>query len=343
MERPIMNPVSVIESPVTTPRSRRRRLAWRSFKLLFRLAWATLMLDVLHPLGRAVRDEGFSLHRAWRAILYRLLFAPVVLVLICAVLVYTGTHPPTTAIALVDPIGQGVYYDPITFLADDRCRLEAWLVPVLDAKRILDRKEKALGERHPAVILVHDFGATRKQMLPLVGPLHEAGFIVLAITLRGGESGDRGASTFGLTEAMDVKAAVDLLRHTPFVESTKIAVIGVGTGATAALLAGERDMNIAAIVADQPAHSGNEVIARFIAPQEPGMRWLSPFCKWSFDIAYGVDSSEIDLDRCTHALRSRPVLIFDEGRPVILQAARCKPVIDFLKKTLVTPARPLAA
>ena len=85
-------------------------------------------------------------------------------------------------------------------------------------------------------------------MLPLVTPLHQAGYIVFVLGLRGSNLGSTYGSTFGLSESNDVKAAVDLLRKTPFVDTKRIAVLGLGTGATASLLAVQKDPGIAAMV-----------------------------------------------------------------------------------------------
>ena len=90
------------------------------------------------------------------------------------------TYPPG-ATSELDPTCQGVYYDAVTLMTDDGVRLDSWLVPVVDASVVLVQKDDVLRNRHPAVVLVHDFGNRRQQMLPLVRPLHQAGFVVLVI------------------------------------------------------------------------------------------------------------------------------------------------------------------
>ena len=87
------------------------------------------------------------------------------------------------------PLIAELWLDPwrLRFLADDGTRLEAWLVPVIDAKRVIAEKEAVIRRKSPAAVLVHDFGATREQMLSLVHPLHDAGFVVLVLSLRGSD------------------------------------------------------------------------------------------------------------------------------------------------------------
>ena len=51
-------------------------------------------------------------------------------------------------------------------------------------------------------------------MLPLFKPLHQHGFVVLAVAMRG--AGDNAAGqTLGLNEALDVKAAVEYSAGVP--------------------------------------------------------------------------------------------------------------------------------
>jgi pimeloyl-ACP methyl ester carboxylesterase len=229
--------------------------------------------------------------------------------MLVAALVFAGTHPKVKA-PTVDPISLGVYYDAVEFLSEDGVSLEAWLVPVLDAKRVLAQKEKVLKQKYPAVVLVHDFGASRQQMLPLVQPLHNAGVVVLVPDLRGGCATRRG-QTFGLNEAMDVRSAVEMLRRRSYVDEKRIAVVGVGTGATAALLAAETDPTIAAIVLDEPVEHAEDMIAERVGPKQSWLSWMNPLCKWTFELAYKVDAEDMNLDRYMKLMESRPVLMMD--------------------------------
>jgi len=249
MKRPVMNPSFLDDGPAgahggSKAAAHARRflaLLWRVVKFLF--------TDVLRRHRKEkLRDEvGTPLSRFLKALLYRLLFVLTLIAVLVGVLVVTATHPKT-ATGVMDPVSQGVYYDPVELLSLDNTKLEGWLVPVIDARRILIEKESMLHRKHAAVVLVHDFGASRQQVLPLVSPLHDAGYVVLAINLRGrGPSANIG-STFGLNEAQDVRAAVELLRRRSYVDPDAIGVLGIGTGATAALIAAEQDPRIHALI-----------------------------------------------------------------------------------------------
>jgi acetyl esterase/lipase len=310
MQRPVMNPTFFDESPAAHPRRRRplRALAmaiWRCVRFVFKM----LTYDPLSRISFRV-EEGTPASRFVRGLMYRLAFVPVLLAAAACAIVWAATHP-RAANAEVDPASQGIYYEAITFVAPDQVRLEGWLVPLLDAKTVLHEKEQALRKKHPAVVLVHDMGQRREQMLPLIRPLHEAGFIVLAVNLRGGGLHATRGETFGLTEAHDVHAAVEILRRRPFIDPKRVALMGCGTGATAALLAASADREIAAVVADKPLYDTHDLVHNRMAPQQPWLSWIAPLCKWTFEIAYRVKTEDIELTRFRKLFDSRPVLMID--------------------------------
>jgi len=257
-------------------------------------------------------EDGAPFVRIFRVLLYRLLFVPLALGGVVLALVYLGTHPPKVA-SILDPLSQGTYYDPLSFVSEDGSRLEGWLVPLLDAKMVVSKREQALLAKNPAIVLVHDYGANRLQMLPLVQPLHDAGYVVLVINLRGSGAGSSSGCTFGLREHADVQAAVDVLRRRPGVDANRVAVLGMGTGANAALLAAEHDAKLAALILDHPVIHVDQMIVDRIGPPQPWLQWLKPLCKWTFELAYRVDAEDLDIQRRTAALTSCPVLMFDSS------------------------------
>jgi pimeloyl-ACP methyl ester carboxylesterase len=271
-----------------------------------------------------------------RGLFYRLALMPVLLALVIGALVYTGTHPPHVP-TVSDPAMYGIYFDPVTFLSADGTRLEAWLVPLFDARKINEEKEKAFKKRQPAVVLVHDYGSSRAQLLPLIRPLHDAGMVVLAIGLRGcGGSGAGAANTFGLNESQDIIAGVEMLRRRQFIDGERIAVIGIGTGATAALLAAKQDPAIAALVIEDPVDSADFVISTRIGPRQPWLHWMQPLCKWAFEIAYHVDTDELNIDRYKELMQQRPVHMIDgdSGSPACVRPPSVEQIKYFLSKHL---------
>jgi len=314
MQRPVMNPMFMeeTETPGGAPRRRPSRfrqclaLVMRGLKFVWRI-WFTNLFNFRQ--ARLKVEDGTFVQRLTRAVLYRLAFVPIVLVLFVTALVIAVTHPghyPPES----DPLIQGIYYDPVNFSAEDGTRLEGWLVPVYDAKRVLEEKERALHKKHPAIVRVHDYASTRQQMLPLVPKLHEAGMVVLVVGLRGTGPSSGKAQTFGLKEAMDVRAAVDMLRRRSYVDPGKVAVMGLGTGANAAVIAAEQDGNIAALVLDRPIEGFDHAMTRRLGDDRKWLPVLMPLFKWTFEAMYRVDADDLQVSSFTAATKSRPTLRF---------------------------------
>src|ERR1041385_8149992 len=246
MQRPVMNPMFMERiAGLPVPRSILRR-----FGSLLHLMVRFLLADVFFWRNRLRIEDGTAVSRVLHGMFYRILLAPLFIVPMVGALVYVGTHPQRP-ISSLDPRSQGSFYDPVNIVSADGTRLEGWIIPLLDARAVIDRRAEVLTARAPAVILVPDHEAGRAQMLPLVAPLHEAGMVVLILGTRGEPTASVG-STFGINESADVLAAVDMLRRRPGVDPRRIGILGVGTGANAAMLAAARDRNITALVLDHP-------------------------------------------------------------------------------------------
>jgi pimeloyl-ACP methyl ester carboxylesterase len=331
MQRPIMNPSFVQEDDGSSP-AVRWKIPWRLLLKPFKVVLAVLLADPFARLrNKGLKiDEGTPFSRAARALLYRLAFVPVIIALFAIALVYASTHPQTYP-SQMDPMTVGIYYDPVSYSPEEGVRIDGWMVPAIDARTVLLEKEKVLRTTHPAVILVHDFAGRSQEMLPLVRPLHDAGFVVLAINLRGcGTSSDTG-ETFGLDETADVKAAVDLLCKRAFVDHDRIAICGIGTGATAAILASEIDPRIKALVLSQPVLDSEQVIHHLV-PQHAWFSFIEPLCKWSFEIGYQVDVDELDSPRHQQVLNAPNTLVFahEDGYASLARRNRLQQVRDFL-------------
>lgn len=339
MQRPVMNPMDL--SDAAAPQGRWIRLGWlwRIVKLLVRV----LLTDPLAVRRQKLKvEEGTRLGRFIRGLLYRLAFVPVLLELIIIALVFTGTHPPRVA-AQADPATQGIYYDPVNFLSDDGVSLEGWLVPAVDARVVIEQKDDAIKKKYPAVVLAHDFGGDRQQLLPLVRPLHEAGMVVLLLSMRGGASTTPVGQTFGLNESMDINASVEMLRRRAYIDPRLIAVAGIGTGATAALLAAENDPQIAALVLENPVSSFDEAIMGRVVPPQSYLHWMRPWCKWTFEVVYHVDAEASDLHRFHRLMEARPVLMLDPARnSAPFTRAQTRQQVQFFLSRHLLPAQALA-
>ena len=130
-----------------------------------------------------------------------------------------------------------------------------------------------------------------------------------------------------------MKAAVEMLRRRAFVDPAKIAIIGIGTGANAALIAGRNDPAIAALVLSAPLDSFDHAFATRTGSDRGWMKQLRPMFRWTFQTMYGVDASELDLNNFTPLMQTRHVLMTD-GRQGLLQPSSMRAVQKFLDKHL---------
>jgi pimeloyl-ACP methyl ester carboxylesterase len=333
MDRPTLNPMlHPGDAPPKPPKP--PRLRWISG--LFSLVNRVLTFDILRGRPSQVKIEDAPwIIRFIRGLFYRALFAPLVIVILAAALVYTGTHPPKPPQA-IDPMSQGIYYDPVNYTSDDGTPLEGWLIPTLDEKVVIEQRDELIRKKRPAVVLVHDFGATRTQMLPLVRPIHNAGYVVLVVSLRGSANAGPGAvgSTFGLRESVDLEGAIDMLRRRPDIDPARIILLGYGTGANAALLAAEEDGNVAGLILDHPVRDVEILVHRHFTPPQPYLQWIAPICKWTFELSYQVDAEDLDFDRHQSTLKRFPTLMIEDAMPNCFEKPSQRKAIEFVNRTI---------
>jgi pimeloyl-ACP methyl ester carboxylesterase len=103
---------------------------------------------------------------------------------------------------------------------------------------------------HPAVLLLHMLNGSRAQWKPLIGPLLDAGYSVLAVDLRGhGQTGD----TINWTKATtDVQTWLDWLRQQPGVDGKAVSIVGASIGSNLALVGCANDKDCVTAVALSP-------------------------------------------------------------------------------------------
>ena len=325
-----MNPNFALESPGAAGKARKSRFdwLWRIFRFIGRLLTAT-------PFGKSKQfrnEDGSRLSRLIRGLTYRLAFVPILLVMFLSALIFGATHPGRAANAS-DPIKVGVYYDPVTFMTDDDVRLEGWLIPVIDAKKVIAEREQVLNKRYPAVVLVHDFAASRDQLLHLAEPLHKAGLIVLAMNMRGASSSSTDAQTFGIKEALDVKAAVDMLRRRPSVDAGRIGLVGIGTGANACMIAARDDAGLNVLVLSAPVEGFDRALANRLGNDDRWLPYMQSLLRWTFQVMYGVEASDLDLKNYAKMLEDRHVHMTD-GRGGLLDPSSITGVQKFLTNHL---------
>jgi len=154
-----------------------------------------------------------------------------------------AAHVLSTPTRIFDPNQRAIFPqlpEDVRFSTQDGIEIAAWWLPFKSGDR--------------AVILVPGMNSSRTaefggHFAEFGAALHQEGFAVLMIDLRGhGQSGNA-RFTFGQSERKDVIAAVDWLKKQGF-KAGKIGVLSVSMGAAAAIAATAEDADIGALVAD---------------------------------------------------------------------------------------------
>jgi len=134
-------------------------------------------------------------------------------------------------------------------LAADRVSLRA-----ADGTALSAEFWPAPGTNVPAVVLVHMLTRSSRDWDITAERLHQAGFLVLAIDLRGhGESsGSVDAATDLSAMLQDVVAAIAWVKHRPEVASSRIGIAGASVGANLAIQAAAADPSVRSVVLLSP-------------------------------------------------------------------------------------------
>lgn len=119
----------------------------------------------------------------------------------------------------------------------------------------------------PAVTVLHGWGSSAAELLPLAAPLHRAGLGVLLLDARchGRSDDDDFASMPRFAEDLD--HALDWLKARPEVDPARVAAIGHSVGGAAVILAASRRGDLRAAVA----------VSAFAHPRWMMRRWLRAF------------------------------------------------------------------
>jgi alpha-beta hydrolase superfamily lysophospholipase len=108
-----------------------------------------------------------------------------------------------------------------------------------------------------AVIVQHGYSGHRGKVMHIVAMLEKHGYGVIAMDMRvHGESGGT-AVTFGRDESRDMFSAFNYLKNRLDVSADKIGVYGWSLGASTAMIHGDLNDEIRAVVADSPFDAVN--------------------------------------------------------------------------------------
>ncbi len=109
----------------------------------------------------------------------------------------------------------------------------------------------ALNAPHaPVIILTHGTPGNRVSMIQRAAFLFKHGYNVLLFDFQSYGQSQGVMSTLGMVESEDILSAISYIRSLPDTSDSKIGVLGLSMGATAAVLAASRTNDIAALVAE---------------------------------------------------------------------------------------------
>jgi pimeloyl-ACP methyl ester carboxylesterase len=141
----------------------------------------------------------------------------------------------------------------------------------------------APGERRPAVIMMHGFGANRNGGPAWVcGQLEAWGYVALRFDFRGcGDSGGERGRVIPMEEVTDARNAVTYMASRPEVDTSRIALAGSSLGAGVAVHAAGVDERVAAVILENAVANGERTIRgmhtpdsweRFVRMMEDGLQ-----------------------------------------------------------------------
>jgi pimeloyl-ACP methyl ester carboxylesterase len=207
---------------------------------------------------------------------------------------------PRRQVGTTTPAAFNIAYDDVSFPSrQDGITISSWYIPREGSRQ--------------ALILIHGWNSSRAtefqgHFVDFAAALHERGFAVMLLDLRGhGTSGDAHFS-FGIRERYDVEAAADWLKGKGF-RPGSIGLLGVSMGGATGIGATADDGDIGALVADCSFAEIYPLIAREWHNNTPLPQFFLPSTVLMGKLMYGYaiwDSRPIDeIGR----IAPRPVLI----------------------------------
>jgi alpha-beta hydrolase superfamily lysophospholipase len=223
--------------------------------------------------------------------------------------------------------------EDVVFKSSDGTEIKGWWVPAEQAKG--------------SVVMVHGLNRSRIEMVRRAPFVHEAGWNALLIDLRhhGASGGD--ATTFGVKEKEDVKAAARFVRERapgPVVEW------GVSLGAASVVMAAADDPDVAGVICDSSFRSLADTVRHHLVLFRGFRWWLRLIPTWPLsDLAIywigrrgGFDPAQADVEAAAAHLHGRPALFVansEDPRMPKEIAAALKAAVGDTAELLIVPGK----
>jgi pimeloyl-ACP methyl ester carboxylesterase len=187
----------------------------------------------------------------------------------------------------------------VTFSSADGVELHGWWVPAADPRG--------------TVVMVHGLNRTRIEMVKKVPFVHERRWNALLFDLRHHGASGGEATTFGVHERDDVRAAADLSRERP---PGPVVLWGVSLGGASSVLAAAEDPGVAGVICDSSFRDLRDTVAHHIKLFRGFRWWLSIVPAWPVtdEVLFwmgrrgGFDTGAADVLAAAGLLNGRPAL-----------------------------------
>jgi pimeloyl-ACP methyl ester carboxylesterase len=186
--------------------------------------------------------------------------------------------------------------EDVALIAADGVRLSAWSIRGRPGS--------------PPIILVHDLGGSKGDLLNAAATLNRAGYGLLLLDLRRHGGSAPAMTTLGAKERLDVLAAVRFLKDRPGPRAERIGGWGVGMGAyalaVAALEAPELQVvALDSLYSDVPTETDRLLTGRL----PPPFTALVPVARLLYDPFFRCRLEDVSLRRRIQALAGKDLLI----------------------------------
>jgi len=199
-----------------------------------------------------------------------------------------------------NPAVFGLEYEEVRFPArNDGVEIAAWYLPN--------------PESSSAVILIHGKDENRASamsgtFLPFAVSLHDAGFAVLMLDMRGHGNSQAAQYDFGLKAKNDVLGAVDWLLDKGF-KPGNIGALGISLGGAAVNYAAAEEPAIGAVVADSTFADANGFVGYFWTHRAGMPAFFLPGIFISHQVLYGYDVRISEPIEAIRTMAPRPYLV----------------------------------
>ena len=243
---------------------------------------------------------------------------PLFLFIFCFVLLVRNTFLPRYPYA-VSPSAYGMPCKEIDFLSTDGKWLKGCLI-------LKDR-------RQPTVILLHGLGTNKSDVIEFANFLYQADYNVFIFDFRAHGESEGMVSSFGYREQRDLEGAIKELSERSDITAGNYGVFGISMGAAVAIMVGERNPQIKAIVVDSPYLNLEKSIsdhAKFLYhfPKFP----IATFSILAYRLRFWVNSKSISPLKAIGQISPRPVFIINGEDDPRMLASDAKKLYEAAKE-----------